>query len=154
MLRQSTSSKFSNRVEETQTVELNESTNIASSLGKYPLTKSDATPNHAKQRVQREFLQKSGMKLTEILQQKMDLKTGTSSGHAGSSLAKKSGTKDGGELTNTAWPVQGVEMGPSNTIRAGASDVQHRQPNYILMQTNTFQLMNQSSEQEGYQDFE
>ena len=39
--------------------------------------------------------------------------------------------------------VVNQEAGPHNTVRSGASEFpQHRQPNHILMQTNTFKTIN------------
>ena len=38
--------------------------------------------------------------------------------------------------------VVNQESGPHNTVRSGAGDFpQHRQPNHILMQTNTFKTL-------------
>ena len=36
------------------------------------------------------------------------------------------------------------EAGPNNTVRSNGSEFAHRQPNHILMQTNTFKTMQAS----------
>ena len=45
-------------------------------------------------------------------------------------------------MSNTNRAVINHESGPHNTVRSGASEFQRRQPNHILMQTNTFKTAN------------
>ena len=50
----------------------------------------------------------------------------------------------GNDFAANTNPDGGV---PQNTVRSGASEIQSRQPNHILMLTNTFKTMNVSPRQ-------
>ena len=48
------------------------------------------------------------------------------------------------QMISTNRAVANQEAGPHNTVRSNGSEFAHRQPNHILMQTNTFKTMQTS----------